>query len=174
MIFNFYFSSSNWFSLIDPMFTIYWIIKLMSRCVFTRQNYDNHHLIVIIIIVLLVREILFRKASKYSEVKATFKDHVYRMAIVEGRCTMARSSSFRSKLFIGWHKSIVSSDWSDTMVWIGQILLLLYFSNPIHMIIDWYRDLVCKAFSLERFFFHTWSRAAPKTMAINKNATRRT
>ena len=29
------------------------------------------------------------------------KDHVYRMAIVEGCCTMARSSSFRSKLFIG-------------------------------------------------------------------------
>ena len=42
----------------------------MSRCVFARQNYDNHHLIVIIIIVLLVREILFRKASKYTEVKA--------------------------------------------------------------------------------------------------------
>ena len=29
------------------------------------------------------------------------KDHIYRMAIVEGCCTMARSSSFRSKLFIG-------------------------------------------------------------------------
>ena len=29
------------------------------------------------------------------------KDHVYRMVIVEGSCTMARSSSFRSKLFIG-------------------------------------------------------------------------
>ena len=29
------------------------------------------------------------------------KDHIYRMVIVEGRCTMARSSSFRSKLFIG-------------------------------------------------------------------------
>ena len=29
------------------------------------------------------------------------KDHVYRMVIVEGRCTMARLSSFRSKLFIG-------------------------------------------------------------------------
>ena len=53
------------------------------------------------------------------------KDHVYRMVIVEGRWTMARSSSFRSKLFIGWHKSIVSSDWSDTMVWFGQILLYL-------------------------------------------------
>ena len=26
------------------------------------------------------------------------------MVIVEGCCTMARSSSFRSKLFIGWHK----------------------------------------------------------------------
>ena len=63
------------------------------------------------------------------------KDHVYRMAIVEGRCTMARSSSFRSKLFIGWHKSIVSSDWSDTMVWFGQILLLLYFYHPIYMIL---------------------------------------
>ena len=29
------------------------------------------------------------------------KDHIYRMVIVERRCTMARSSSFRSKLFIG-------------------------------------------------------------------------
>ena len=29
------------------------------------------------------------------------KDHIYRMVIVEGCCTMARSSSFRSKLFIG-------------------------------------------------------------------------
>ena len=41
---------------------------------------------------------------------------------------MARSSSFRSKLFIDWHKSIVSSDWSDTMVWFGQILLYLSFT----------------------------------------------
>ena len=34
----------------------------------------------------------------------------------------------RSKLFITWHKSIVSSDWSDTMVWFGQILLYLSFT----------------------------------------------
>ena len=30
-----------------------------------------------------------------------FKDHVYRMAIVEGRCTMERSSSLGANLFIG-------------------------------------------------------------------------
>ena len=29
------------------------------------------------------------------------QDHIYRMVIVEGCCTMARSSSFRIKLFIG-------------------------------------------------------------------------
>ena len=39
------------------------------------------------------------------------------------------------------HKSIVSSDWSDTMVWFGQILLLLYFYHPIHMIIDSTSDI---------------------------------
>ena len=60
----------------------------------------------------------------------------YRMAIVEGSCTMARSSSFRSKLFIGWHKSIVSSDYSDTMVWFGQILLYFNYCHPIHMILE--------------------------------------
>ena len=57
------------------------------------------------------------------------------MVIVEGRCTMARSSSFRSKLLIGWHKSIVSSDWSDTMVWFGQILLYFNYYHPIYMIL---------------------------------------
>ena len=31
-------------------------------------------------------------------------------------------------IIIGWHKSIVSSDWSDTMVWFGQILLYLSFT----------------------------------------------
>ena len=69
------------------------------------------------------------------------KDHIYRMVIVEGCCTMARSPSFRSKLIIGWHKSIVSSDWSDTMVWFGQILLYIpFFYHPIYMIIgqDWH------------------------------------
>ena len=29
----------------------------------------------------------------------------------------------------------MSSDWSDTLVWFGQILLLLYFYHPIYMII---------------------------------------
>ena len=29
----------------------------------------------------------------------------------------------------------MSSDWSDTMVWFGQILLYLYFYHPIYMII---------------------------------------
>ena len=61
---------------------------------------------------------------------------IYRMVIVEGCCTMARSSSFRSKLFIGCHKSIVSSDFSDTMVWFGQILLYFNYYHPIHMILD--------------------------------------
>ena len=32
--------------------------------------------------------------------------------------------------------SIVSSDWSDKMVWFGQILLLLYFYHPMHMILE--------------------------------------
>ena len=63
------------------------------------------------------------------------KDHLYRMVIVEGCCTMARSSSYRSKLFIGWHKSIVSSDWSDTMVWFGQILLYFNYYHPVYMIL---------------------------------------
>ena len=31
----------------------------------------------------------------------SIKDHLYRMVIVKGCCTMIRSSSFRSKLFIG-------------------------------------------------------------------------
>ena len=68
------------------------------------------------------------------------KDHVYRMVIVKGCCTMARSSSLGANGFIGWHKSIVSSDWSDTMVWFGQILLYFNYYHPIHMILDnhWY------------------------------------
>ena len=41
-------------------------------------------------------------------------------------------------MIIGWHKSIVSSDWSDTMVWFVQILLLLYFYHPIYMILGWW------------------------------------
>ena len=80
----------------------------------------------------------FRIASKkksYTFLSQWPKDHVYRMVIVEGRCTIERSSSFRSKLFIGWHKSIVSSDWSDTMVWFGQILLYFYYYHPIYMIL---------------------------------------
>ena len=59
---------------------------------------------------------------------------IYRMVIVEGR--HGKVIFIRSKLFIGCHKSIVSSDWSDTMVWFGQILLYLYFYHPIYMIID--------------------------------------
>ena len=60
------------------------------------------------------------------------KDHIYRMVIVEGHCTMARSSSW-SKLFIGWHKSIVCSDWSDTMVWLN--IAVPFFYHPIDMIL---------------------------------------
>ena len=56
------------------------------------------------------------------------KDHVYRMWKVEGRCTQLTSSSLHTYIIIGWHKSIVSSDWSDTMVWFGQILLYLSFT----------------------------------------------
>ena len=73
------------------------------------------------------------------------KDHIHRMVIVEGRCTMARSSSFRSKLFIGWHKSIVSSDWSDTMVWFGQILLYFNYCHPIHMILGFNKQFIMKS-----------------------------
>ena len=49
------------------------------------------------------------------------------MVIVEGRCTKLQLL-ISYILIIGWHKSIVSSDWSDTMVWFGQILLLLSFT----------------------------------------------
>ena len=66
------------------------------------------------------------------------KDHVYRMVIVEGCCTMARSSSFRSKLYIGWHKSIVSSDWSDTMVWLVKYCC----TSPITILYRWSLVLV--------------------------------
>ena len=62
----------------------------------------------------------------------SIKDHIYRMVKVEGRCTQLTSSSLHTYIIIGWHKSIVSSDWSDTMVWFGQILLLLYFYHPIY------------------------------------------
>ena len=31
----------------------------------------------------------------------------------------------------------MSSDWSDTMVWFGQILLSLSFYHPIYMILDY-------------------------------------
>ena len=61
------------------------------------------------------------------------KDHVYRMVKVEGRCTQLMSSSLHKYIIIGWHKSIVSSDWSDTMVWFGQILLYLTF----HILYIW-------------------------------------
>lgn len=54
----------------------------------------------------------------------------------------------RSKLFIGWHKSIVSSDWSDTMVWFGQILLYLTF----HILYTW--SLILMKFFLYRQ--HDW------------------
>ena len=53
---------------------------------------------------------------------------IYRMVIVEGRCDQLTLSSLHTYIIIGWHKSIVSSDWSDTMVWFGQILLLLSFT----------------------------------------------
>ena len=42
-----------------------------------------------------IRKVRNKKLSHFT------KDHIYRMVIVEGRCTMARSSSFRSKLFLG-------------------------------------------------------------------------
>ena len=60
---------------------------------------------------------------------------IYRMVIVEGCCDQLMSSSLHTYIIISWHKSIVSSDWSDTMVWFGQILLLLSFYHPIYMII---------------------------------------
>ena len=36
----------------------------------------------------------------------------------------------------------MSSDWSDTLVWFGQILLLLYFYHPIYMIIACTRVII--------------------------------
>ena len=60
---------------------------------------------------------------------------VYRMVIVEGRCDQLTLSLLHTYIIIGWHKSIVSSDWSDTMVWFGQILLYLCFYHPIYMIL---------------------------------------
>ena len=36
-------------------------------------------------------------------------------------------------MIIGWHKSIVSSDWSDTMMDIA----VTFFYHPIYMIIGW-------------------------------------
>ena len=73
------------------------------------------------------------------------KDRVDRMVIVEGHCTQLTSSSLHTYIIIGWHKSIVSSDWSDTMVWFGQILLLLSFYHPIYMIIGcWPVVSVCR------------------------------
>ena len=30
----------------------------------------------------------------------------------------------------------MSSDWSDTMVWFGQILLYLHFYHPVYIILD--------------------------------------
>ena len=53
----------------------------------------------------------------------------------------------RSKLFNGWHKSIVSSDWSDTMVWFGQILLYLSFT----ILYIWSLDTVHNIFLLLLF-----------------------
>ena len=47
---------------------------------------------------------------------------------VEGRCTQLTLSLLHTYIIIGWHKSTVSSDWSDTMVWFGQILLYLSFT----------------------------------------------
>jgi len=61
------------------------------------------------------------------------KEYVYRIWKVEGRCTQLTSSSLHTYIIIGWHKSIVSSDWSDTMVWFGQILLYLTF----HILYTW-------------------------------------
>ena len=66
------------------------------------------------------------------------KDHVYRIWKVEGRCTQLTLSSLHTYIIIGWHKSIVSSDWSDTMVWFGQILLYFNYYHPLHMILGKY------------------------------------
>ena len=73
---------------------------------------------------------------------AIFPMIIYRMVIVEGRCDQLTWSSLHTHIIIGWHKSIVSSDWSDTMVWFGQILLLLYFYHPIYIILEfsWARE----------------------------------
>ena len=52
---------------------------------------------------------------------------IYRMVIVEGRCT-------KLQLLISYINNslvdtkVVSSDWLDIMVWFGQILLYLSFT----------------------------------------------
>ena len=66
------------------------------------------------------------KKFSQSSAAARFKDHVYRMVKVEGCSSWHRLHYIH--IIIGWHKSIVSSDWSDTMVWFGQILLYLTFT----------------------------------------------
>ena len=77
---------------------------------------------------------------------------IYRMVIVEGHCTKLTSSSLHT--YIGWHKSIVSSDWSDTMVWFGQILLLLSFTIlyiwSLVLIVWWLN------FIIARMLFYQW------------------
>ena len=85
-----------------------------------------------------MHQLLKIMSSWGQDIWAEIKDHVYRMVKVEGRCTQLTLSSLHTYIIIGWHKSIVSSDWSDAMVWFGQILLYLYFYHPIYMILDFY------------------------------------
>ena len=83
---------------------------------------------------LCLHQIIFRQSdAAWRNLFKIIKDHVYRMWKVEGRCTQLTSSSLHTYIIIGWHKSIVSSDWSDTMVWFGQILLYLTF----HILYIW-------------------------------------
>ena len=51
---------------------------------------------------------------------------IYRMAIVEGRCD--KLQLLISYLYNHWLTQKYGSDWSDTMVWFGQILLYLSFT----------------------------------------------
>ena len=107
----------------------YFLLLYRSTCdIFTAGNYlpsvaislcsaELHALGISVMAILhapvadsLPQVLKYKLANKNWLLSINSKDHIYRMVIVEGCCTMARSSSFRSKLFIGWHKSIVSSD----------------------------------------------------------------
>ena len=76
----------------------------------------------------------FHAASTLQNIQ-THRSHymiIYRMVIVEGHCD--KLLLLISYIYYHWltKKSIVSSDWSDTMLDIA----VTFFYHPIYMIID--------------------------------------